>query len=455
MSLTALSPLDGRYAAKVAALGPIFSELALIRNRVVVEIRWLQTLTEHPQITEVAPLSTSATEVLDNIVAEFSDADAERVKAIESTTNHDVKAVEYFLKERTAHHPELQKISEFIHFACTSEDINNLAYGIMLKQGRDHVLAPRIAELIDTLGNMANRYATQPMLTRTHGQPASPSTIGKELRNVVARLERAYQRINRVELLAKFNGAVGNFNAHYAAFSQVDWPHVANHFVAGFGLTYNPYTTQIEPHDSVAELCHAMCRLNTILIDLDRDIWGYIALGYLRQKPVANEVGSSTMPHKVNPIDFENSEGNLGLANALLGHMAEKLPISRWQRDLTDSTVMRNLGVAFGHCLLAYDATLKGLGMLDIDPSRLNTDLDNAWEVLAEAIQTVMRRHGVDNPYEHLKALTRGAEEHLDREHLQSFIKGLAIPDAAKQELLALSPATYTGNAARAATSKR
>ena len=455
MSLTALSPLDGRYAAKVAALGPIFSELALIRNRVVVEIRWLQTLTEHPQITEVAPLSTSATEVLDNIVAEFSDADAERVKAIESTTNHDVKAVEYFLKERTAHHPELQKISEFIHFACTSEDINNLAYGIMLKQGRDHVLAPRIAELIDTLGNMANRYATQPMLTRTHGQPASPSTIGKELRNVVARLERAYQRINRVELLAKFNGAVGNFNAHYAAFSQVDWPHVANHFVAGFGLTYNPYTTQIEPHDSVAELCHAMCRLNTILIDLDRDIWGYIALGYLRQKPVANEVGSSTMPHKVNPIDFENSEGNLGLANALLGHMAEKLPISRWQRDLTDSTVMRNLGVAFGHCLLAYDATLKGLGMLDIDPSRLNTDLDNAWEVLAEAIQTVMRRHGVDNPYEQLKALTRGAEEHLDREHLQSFIKGLAIPDAAKQELLALSPATYTGNAARAATSKR
>ncbi len=455
MSLTALSPLDGRYAAKVAALGPIFSELALIRNRVVVEIRWLQTLTEHPQITEVAPLSTSATEVLDNIVAEFSDADAERVKAIESTTNHDVKAVEYFLKERTAHHPELQKISEFIHFACTSEDINNLAYGIMLKQGRDHVLAPRIAELIDTLGNMANRYATQPMLTRTHGQPASPSTIGKELRNVVARLERAYQRINRVELLAKFNGAVGNFNAHYAAFSQVDWPHVANHFVAGFGLTYNPYTTQIEPHDSVAELCHAMCRLNTILIDLDRDIWGYIALGYLRQKPVANEVGSSTMPHKVNPIDFENSEGNLGLANALLGHMAEKLPISRWQRDLTDSTVMRNLGVAFGHCLLAYDATLKGLGMLDIDPSRLNTDLDNAWEVLAEAIQTVMRRHGVDNPYEHLKALTRGAEEHLDREHLQSFIKGLAIPDAAKHELLALSPATYTGNAARAATSKR
>ncbi len=455
MSLTALSPLDGRYAAKVAALGPIFSELALIRNRVVVEIRWLQTLTEHPQITEVAPLSTSATEVLDNIVAEFSDADAERVKAIESPTNHDVKAVEYFLKERTAHHPELQKISEFIHFACTSEDINNLAYGIMLKQGRDHVLAPRIAELIDTLGNMANRYATQPMLTRTHGQPASPSTIGKELRNVVARLERAYQRINRVELLAKFNGAVGNFNAHYAAFSQVDWPHVANHFVAGFGLTYNPYTTQIEPHDSVAELCHAMCRLNTILIDLDRDIWGYIALGYLRQKPVANEVGSSTMPHKVNPIDFENSEGNLGLANALLGHMAEKLPISRWQRDLTDSTVMRNLGVAFGHCLLAYDATLKGLGMLDIDPSRLNTDLDNAWEVLAEAIQTVMRRHGVDNPYEHLKALTRGAEEHLDREHLQSFIKGLAIPDAAKQELLALSPATYTGNAAHAATSKR
>ncbi len=455
MSLTALSPLDGRYAAKVAALGPIFSELALIRNRVVVEIRWLQTLTEHPQITEVAPLSTSATEVLDSIVAEFSDADAERVKAIESTTNHDVKAVEYFLKERTAHHPELQKISEFIHFACTSEDINNLAYGIMLKQGRDHVLAPRIAELIDTLGNMANRYATQPMLTRTHGQPASPSTIGKELRNVVARLERAYQRINRVELLAKFNGAVGNFNAHYAAFSQVDWPHVANHFVAGFGLTYNPYTTQIEPHDSVAELCHAMCRLNTILIDLDRDIWGYIALGYLRQKPVANEVGSSTMPHKVNPIDFENSEGNLGLANALLGHMAEKLPISRWQRDLTDSTVMRNLGVAFGHCLLAYDATLKGLGMLDIDPSRLNTDLDNAWEVLAEAIQTVMRRHGVDNPYEQLKALTRGAEEHLDREHLQSFIKGLAIPDAAKQELLALSPATYTGNAARAATSKR
>lgn len=455
MSLTALSPLDGRYAAKVAALGPIFSELALIRNRVVVEIRWLQTLTEHPQITEVAPLSTSATEVLDSIVAEFSDADAERVKAIESTTNHDVKAVEYFLKERTAHHPELQKISEFIHFACTSEDINNLAYGIMLKQGRDHVLAPRIAELIDTLGNMANRYATQPMLTRTHGQPASPSTIGKELRNVVARLERAYQRINRVELLAKFNGAVGNFNAHYAAFSQVDWPHVANHFVAGFGLTYNPYTTQIEPHDSVAELCHAMCRLNTILIDLDRDIWGYIALGYLRQKPVANEVGSSTMPHKVNPIDFENSEGNLGLANALLGHMAEKLPISRWQRDLTDSTVMRNLGVAFGHCLLAYDATLKGLGMLDIDPSRLNTDLDNAWEVLAEAIQTVMRRHGVDNPYEQLKALTRGAEEHLDREHLQSFIKGLAIPDAAKHELLALSPATYTGNAARAATSKR
>ena len=447
MSLTALSPLDGRYATKVAALGPIFSELALIRNRVVVEIRWLQTLAEHPQITEIAPLSKSATAVLDKIIAEFSDADAERVKAIEATTNHDVKAVEYFLKERTAHHPELQKISEFIHFACTSEDINNLSYGIMLKQGRDHALAPKITELIETLGNMANRHATQPMLTRTHGQPASPSTIGKELRNVVVRLERAYQRIDGVELLAKINGAVGNFNAHYAAYSQVDWPHVASDFVAGFGLTYNPYTTQIEPHDYIAELCHAICRLNTILIDLDRDIWGYIALGYFRQKPVANEIGSSTMPHKVNPIDFENSEGNLGLANALLSHMAEKLPISRWQRDLTDSTVLRNLGVAFGHCLLAYDATLKGLGRLDIDPSRLDADLDNAWEVLAEAIQTVMRRHGVDNPYEHLKTLTHGAVR-LDRERLRSFIQGLAIPDGAKRELLALSPSTYTGNAA-------
>ncbi|MDH3376008.1 MAG: adenylosuccinate lyase [Gammaproteobacteria bacterium] len=447
MSLTALSPLDGRYAAKVAALGPIFSEFALIRNRVVVEIRWLQTLAEHPQIGEVAPLSTSSIEVLDKIIAEFSDADAERIKVIESTTNHDVKAVEYFLKERTAHHPELQKISEFIHFACTSEDINNLAYGIMLQQGRARALAPKIVQLIDTLGDMANRYAKQPMLTRTHGQPASPSTIGKELRNVVARLERAHQQIDRVQLLGKFNGAVGNFNAHYAAYSQVDWPQVANDFVVGFGLTYNPYTTQIEPHDYVAELCHAICRLNTILIDLDRDIWGYIALGYFRQKPVGNEVGSSTMPHKVNPIDFENSEGNLGVANALLSHMADKLPISRWQRDLTDSTVMRNLGVAFGYCSLAYDATLKGLGKLDLDPSRLDTDLDNAWEVLAEAIQTVMRRHGVENPYEHLKTLTHGVVR-LDREQLHSFIQGLEIPDAAKRELLALSPSTYTGNAA-------
>ena len=452
--LTALSPLDGRYANKVAMLRAAFSEYGLIRFRVAVEARWLMALADCTGIAEVPPFSAGARRQLDDIVANFTEAEAARVKEIEATTNHDVKAVEYYLKEKTRGNAELAKATEFIHFACTSEDINNLAYGLMLKQGRDTVLLPTMDKLIAALDELAVRHAEQPMLARTHGQPATPTTLGKEIANVVYRLKRARDQIAKVELLGKINGAVGNYNAHLVAYPDVDWPRLAQNFVEALGLVWNPYTTQIEPHDCVAELAQAYARFNTILLDLDRDVWGYISLGYFRQRVVKGEVGSSTMPHKVNPIDFENSEGNLGLANALLEHFAAKLPISRWQRDLTDSTVLRNLGVAFGYCLLAYDSCLRGLGKLEVDAARLASDLDTNWEVLAEPIQTVMRRYGVPEPYEKLKALTRGSSG-ITRESLHAFIRSLPIPADARERLLALTPATYVGNAASQARKPR
>jgi len=452
--LTALSPLDGRYANKVAMLRAAFSEYGLIRFRVAVEARWLMALADCTGIAEVPPFSAGARRQLDDIVANFTEAEAARVKEIEATTNHDVKAVEYYLKEKTRGNAELAKATEFIHFACTSEDINNLAYGLMLKQGRDTVLLPTMDKLIAALDELAVRHAEQPMLARTHGQPATPTTLGKEIANVVYRLKRTRDQIAKVELLGKINGAVGNYNAHLVAYPDVDWPRLAQNFVEALGLVWNPYTTQIEPHDCVAELAQAYARFNTILLDLDRDVWGYISLGYFRQRVVKGEVGSSTMPHKVNPIDFENSEGNLGLANALLEHFAAKLPISRWQRDLTDSTVLRNLGVAFGYCLLAYDSCLRGLGKLEVDAARLASDLDTNWEVLAEPIQTVMRRYGVPEPYEKLKALTRGSSG-ITRESLHAFIRSLPIPADARERLLALTPATYVGNAASQARKPR
>ena len=445
--LTALSPLDGRYEKKTAALRALFSEYGLIRLRVLVEVRWLQALSTHKGIEEVAPFSPAAKTLLDDIAANFSEADARRVKEIEAITNHDVKAIEYFLKEKVRDNAELAKAAEFIHFACTSEDINNLAYGLMLRDGRDRILLPQMDRLIAAIEDLAHRHADQPMLARTHGQPASPTTLGKEMANVAHRLRRAREQVARVAILGKINGAVGNYNAHLIAYPEVDWPGLAKSFVEGLGLTWNPYTTQIEPHDYLAELAHAVARCNTILIDFSRDVWGYIALGYFKQKVAQGEVGSSTMPHKVNPIDFENSEGNLGLANALLQHLAEKLPISRFQRDLTDSTVLRNLGVGFGYALLAYDSCLRGIGKLEVNPARLNEDLDANWEVLAEAVQTVMRRYGVPEPYEKLKELTRG-KNGITRETIQAFIRDLAIPDAARQRLLQLTPAAYTGNAA-------
>jgi adenylosuccinate lyase len=446
-ALTALSPLDGRYGSKTAVLRDFFSEYALIKYRVIVEIEWLKALAAEPAIAEVPPFSGGATAVLDGITDHFSVADAERIKEIEATTNHDVKAVEYFLKEKTAANAEIAAVSEFIHFACTSEDINNLSHGLMLKGARDSVVLPTLEKLIDRLTELAHGLADLPMLSRTHGQPASPTTVGKEIANVVYRLRRCYIAIGDIELLGKINGAVGNYNAHLSAYPEVDWERFARGFVMDLGLSFNPYTIQIEPHDAMAELYDAIARTNTILIDMNRDIWGYISVGYFKQKVKAGEVGSSTMPHKVNPIDFENSEGNLGLANAMLRHLSEKLPISRWQRDLTDSTVLRNMGVGFGYSLLAYESCLRGLGKLEANPAALAADLDQNWDVLAEPIQTVMRRYGIANPYEQLKELTRG-KGGMTPEALHAFIEGLAIPPGEKTRLKALTPGVYTGIAA-------
>lgn len=444
-TLTAISPIDGRYRSRAAALSDYFSEYALIRYRVLVEIRWLQRLAAHPGISEAPPISESGQQLLNSIVDDFSLQDAQRVKDIEAVTNHDVKAVEYFIKERIESHPDLQHQVECVHFACTSEDINNLSYALMLRDGRDKVIVPVMEELISTLRQMAHDTAAQPMLSRTHGQTASPSTVGKELANVVYRLERQLDQFRKSPILGKINGAVGNYNAHLSAYPDVDWQTNAREFVEELGLIWNPYTTQIEPHDYIAELFAACCRFNTILIDLNRDIWGYISLGYFKQRAVAGEVGSSTMPHKVNPIDFENSEGNLGIANAVMQHLAEKLPISRWQRDLTDSTVLRSVGTGFAHSLISYHATLKGLGKLSLNPEILQRDLDNAWEVLAEPIQTVMRRYGVEQAYEKLKELTRG--QAISQTTLAAFIDTLSIPEDAKQRLRALKPDNYIGNA--------
>ncbi|MDI5933928.1 adenylosuccinate lyase [Halomonas kalidii] len=443
-ALTALSPVDGRYGSKAEALREHFSEFGLIRARVIVEIRWLQRLAELAGVTEVPPLSAEATACLETMIRDFSVADAERIKEIERTTNHDVKAVEYFIKEQIAGQPELHAVTEFVHFACTSEDINNLSHGVMLTDGLQALL-PVMHRVADEIARLAREHAAVPMLSRTHGQTASPTTLGKEMANVAYRLRRQLKQIESVEILGKINGAVGNYNAHLATYPEVDWEANARTFVEGLGLTFNPYTTQIEPHDYIAELFDAVCRFNTILIDFDRDVWGYISLGYFKQRTVAGEIGSSTMPHKVNPIDFENSEGNLGLSNALLGHLAQKLPISRWQRDLTDSTVLRNLGVGLAYGLIAYQASLKGIGKLEANPARLAEDLDASWEVLAEPIQTVMRRYGIEKPYEKLKELTRG--KRIDQAGFAAFIDTLDLPDTVKEELKALTPASYIGNA--------
>lgn len=443
-SLTALSPIDGRYADKVAPLRPIFSEYGLIRFRVEVEVRWLQALASHPLIKEVSPFSDSANQLLNTIVSDFSQIDAQRVKDIEKTTNHDVKAVEYLLKEKIAGCAELEKVSEFIHFACTSEDINNLSYALMLKEGRD-IISAQISDCLAAIKRIARDTAGQPMLSRTHGQSATPTTVGKEFANVAARLSRQQEQLEAVALLGKINGAVGNYNAHCVAYPDVDWAAFAQNFVESLGLTFNPYTIQIEPHDYIAEFFHALARFNTILLDFDRDVWGYISLGYFKQKTIAGEVGSSTMPHKVNPIDFENSEGNLGLANALFGFLAEKLPVSRWQRDLTDSTVLRNIGVGIAHTSIAIQSTLKGITKLEINVEGMEADLNANWEVLAEPIQTVMRRYGIEKPYEKLKELTRG--QRITPEQMCEFIEKLEIPAEAKAALLALTPRGYTGYA--------
>lgn len=445
-TLNALSPLDGRYQTKLDALRPYFSEYALIKHRAWVEVEWLKALSATKALTEIAPFSADTIQELDVAITNFSEADASQVKAIEARTNHDVKALEYWLKEKFDHNHEIKKASEFIHFACTSEDINNLSHGLMLKSARDTVMLPFLANLIARMTELAHELADQSMLSRTHGQTASPTTMGKELANVVYRLQRQQKQLINNEILGKINGAVGNFNAHLSAYPTFDWESFAKNFVASLGLTYNPMTIQIEPHDYMAELYDTLSRINTILIDLNRDIWGYISVGYFKQKVKAGEIGSSTMPHKVNPIDFENSEGNLGLANAVLRHMAEKLPISRWQRDLTDSTVLRNMGVAFGYTLLGYDSCLRGLNKLEVNPEKLAHDLDNSWEVLAEPIQTVMRRYGIENPYEQLKELTRG-KGGINKASLHTFISGLSIPAEAKQALLEMTPASYIGKA--------
>jgi len=446
-ALTALSPLDGRYAGKIEPLRRYFSELGLIRYRVLVEVEWLKALAAEPKIREVPRFSKATIKKLDAVVADFSDADGARVKKIEAVTNHDVKAIEYFLKEKLGGNREVARVAEFIHFACTSEDINNLCHALMLKAARDEVMLPGLDAIIERLRTIAHEQAGAAMLAHTHGQPASPTTLGKEIANVVARLKRARGRIAAVTMLGKANGAVGNYNAHLSAYPDIDWEKFSRRFVESLGLEFNPYTIQIEPHDAIAELFDAYARCNTMLLDLDRDLWGYISLGYFKQKTKAGEIGSSTMPHKVNPIDFENSEGNLGVANALLRHMADKLPVSRWQRDLTDSTVLRNMGVALGHTLLAYDSCLKGLGKLEANHAKLAADLDANWEVLAEPIQTVMRRYAVSGAYEQLKELTRG-KDGINRASLAFFIRGLQIPDTEKKRLLKMTPATYIGKAA-------
>ncbi|MDM1334678.1 adenylosuccinate lyase [Acinetobacter pseudolwoffii] len=450
-ALTALSPLDGRYASKCDALRPFLSEFGLIHARVTVEVRWLQALANHPEITEVPAFSGETNAALDAIVSNFSEDDANRIKEIERTTNHDVKAVEYFLKEKIANIDELKNAGEFIHFACTSEDINNLSHALMLKSGRD-VLVASMQQIIDSVVALSEKHADQPMLSRTHGQTASPTTLGKEMANVAYRLARQIKQFKNVELLGKINGAVGNYNAHYSAYPDINWPAHSQAFVESLGLDFNPYTTQIEPHDYMAELFDALRRFNTILIDFNRDVWGYISLGFFKQKLKDGEVGSSTMPHKVNPIDFENSEGNLGLANAVLAHLGEKLPISRWQRDLTDSTVLRNMGVGFAQSLIAFEACAKGIGKLELNAARINEDLDNAQEVLAEPIQTVMRRYNVEKPYEKLKALTRG--QAMTRDMMVDFVNGNeleAVPAADRARLAEMTPASYTGNAAEQA----
>lgn len=450
-ALTALSPLDGRYASKCDALRPFLSEFGLIHARVTVEVRWLQALSNRPEIVEVAPFSNETNAALDAIVSNFSEEDANRIKEIERTTNHDVKAVEYFLKEKIAGIAELQNAGEFIHFACTSEDINNLSHALMLKNGRE-VLVSSMKQILNAISALATTHAEQPMLSRTHGQTASPTTLGKEMANVAYRLARQIKQFENVELLGKINGAVGNYNAHLSAYPDVDWAAHAQAFVESLGLAFNPYTTQIEPHDYMAELFDALRRFNTILIDFNRDVWGYISLGYFKQRLKDGEVGSSTMPHKVNPIDFENSEGNLGIANAVLAHLGEKLPISRWQRDLTDSTVLRNMGVGFAQSLIAFDACLKGVGKLELNAARLLEDLDQAQEVLAEPIQTVMRRYNVEKPYEKLKALTRG--QAMTRDMMVNFVNGdelSQVPSEERARLAELTPATYTGNAAEQA----
>ena len=449
--LTAISPVDGRYGQKTDALRPIFSEYGLIRHRVIVEVRWLQALAAHEGIAEVPALSSHADHLLNDIIENFSEQDAQRVKNIERTTNHDVKAVEYFLKEKTEGNSELRAISEFIHFGCTSEDINNLAHALILREARNQALLPLLDDVIRAISELAKRYADKPMLSRTHGQTASPTTVGKEMANVSARLRRQREQYAAIPMLGKINGAVGNYNAHLVAYPDIDWPAFSRQFIADLGLEMNPYTTQIEPHDYMAEQFDALARFNTVLIDFCRDVWGYISLGYFKQKTIAGEVGSSTMPHKVNPIDFENAEGNLGIANALFSHFAAKLPISRWQRDLSDSTVLRNTGVAVAHCVIAFESCLKGINKLQLNEARTAEDLDNSWEVLAEALQTVMRRHGIEKPYEKLKDPTR--DHAVNRDTLQVFIQTLDLPATVKQELESLTPASYIGNAREQAQS--
>jgi adenylosuccinate lyase len=449
--LTAISPIDGRYGSRTEALRPIFSEYGLIRHRVIVEIRWLQALAAHEGITEVPALGGHAERVLNDIIEKFSEQDAQRVKNIERTTNHDVKAVEYFLKEKIAGNTELEAVSEFIHFACTSEDINNLAYALMLREARNQSLLPLMDDMINALGELARRYADEPMLSRTHGQTATPTTVGKEMANVAARLHRQREQYAAIPMLGKMNGAVGNYNAHRVAYPDIDWPVFSKQFISELGLEFNPLTTQIEPHDYMAEQFDTLARFNTVLLDFCRDAWGYISLGYFKQKTVAGEVGSSTMPHKVNPIDFENAEGNLGIANALFAHFAAKLPVSRWQRDLSDSTVLRNLGVAIGHSVIAFESCLKGISKLELNTLRTAEDLDNSWEVLAEALQTVMRRYGIEKPYEKLKDLTRDKE--VNQQTLREFIRTLDLPETVREELAGLTPSTYTGNAGEQAHS--
>jgi adenylosuccinate lyase len=448
-SLTAVSPIDGRYGSKTTDLRPIFSEYGLIRQRVAVEIRWLQSLAAHEQIREIPSFSRQAQDALERLIANLSLEDAQRVKAIEATTNHDVKAVEYLIKEKIADEAELARVSEFVHFACTSEDINNLAHALMLREAREQVVLPLADRLIDAIRTLAHANADQPMLSRTHGQPASPTTLGKEMANVAARLMRQRAQLAEVGILGKINGAVGNYNAHLAAYPELDWMAHARQFVESLGIAWNPYTTQIEPHDYIAELFDAVARFNTVLIDFCRDVWSYISIGYFKQKTVAGEVGSSTMPHKVNPIDFENAEGNLGLANAVFDHLARKLPVSRWQRDLTDSTVLRNMGVGFAYTSIAWQSALRGIGKLEVDAERLAADLDANWEVLAEPIQTIMRRYGIEQPYEKLKAMTRGRR--VDQPGMQAFIDTLELPEPVKAQLKALTPEAYIGNAAQQA----